>query len=71
MKNKQQKIKYIEGRWCETINECYLNTGWTIISVHPVATQNEIGIYVVMEREIAETDSSTDKAETAKGFGWV
>lgn len=71
MKNKVQKIKYIEGRWCDTVNEVYLDKGWTIVSAHPVATKTEIGMYVVMEKEVAAADSPTDEAKTAPGFGWV
>lgn len=72
VKDKVQKIKYIEGRWCDTVNEIYLDRGgWTIVSVHPVATKNEFGIYVVMEKENAAADSPTVKTETALDFGWV
>jgi hypothetical protein len=51
VKNKQQKIKFINGRWCDDINVTYLSHGWEIVSIHPVASKDEIGAYVILEKE--------------------
>ena len=50
MSDKEQKIKYINGRWCDSINETYLAMGWRIVSIHPVSDRDEIGAYVILEK---------------------
>lgn len=51
MKNKKQQIVYINSRWCDTINDCYLKNGWQIVSIHPIATKDQIAAYVLLEKE--------------------
>lgn len=59
MKNKKQEIKYIDGRWCDTVNDYYLKDGWQVVSIHPVASKDQIGAYVLLEKinenELGET----------------
>ena len=51
MRDKEQKVKYIDGRWCDTVNECYLNNGWYVAMIVPATTKTQTGAYVVLERE--------------------
>ena len=51
MRDKEQKIKYINGRWCDVINDVYLSAGWHVVSIHPVSDRNEIGAYVILEKQ--------------------
>ena len=59
MKNKKQEIKYIDGRWCDTVNDYYLKDGWQVVSIHPVDSKDQIGAYVLLEKinenELEET----------------
>ena len=60
VKYMKNKIKYIDGKFCDTINEIYLDNGWKVISIHPVSTYNTIGCYVLMEKKTAATDTPID-----------
>ena len=51
MRDKEQKVKYIDGKWCDTVNECYLNNGWYVAMIVPATTKTQTGAYVVLERE--------------------
>lgn len=52
MKNKKQKIKYIDGNYgCDTLNRLYLDCGWRIVSIHTAGSKNDIGAYVLLEKE--------------------
>ena len=51
MKNKKQEIKYIDGRWCDTVNNYYLKDGWQVVSIHPIASKDQIAAYVLLEKE--------------------
>ena len=51
MRDKKQKIKYINGCWCDVINECYLDIGWNIVSIYPVSNKTDIGAYILLEKE--------------------
>ena len=52
MKNKKQKIKYIDGNYsCDTINRLYLDCGWRIVSIHAGGSKNDVGAYVLLEKE--------------------
>lgn len=51
MKNKKQEIKYIDGRWCDTVNDYYLKDGWQVVSIHPIASKDQIAAYVLLEKE--------------------
>ena len=52
MKNKIQKIVFIDGSYCGFIND-YLEKDWCVVSVNPVGTKQIYGAYVVLEKEIA------------------
>ena len=52
MKNKKQKIKYIDGNYgCDTLNRLYLDCGWRVISIHTAGSRNDVGAYVLLEKE--------------------
>ena len=51
MKNKKQQIVYIDGRWCDTVNEYYLKDGWQVVSIHPIASKEQIAAYILLEKE--------------------
>jgi hypothetical protein len=51
MKNKEQTIVYIEGRLCNTVNNCYLNNGWYVKMIVPATTREHIGAYALLERD--------------------
>ena len=51
MKNKKQQIIYIDGRWCDRVNEFELKEGWQIVSIHPIATKDQIAAYILLEKE--------------------
>ena len=51
MKNKKQQIVYINDRWCDGINEFKLEEGWQVVSIHPIATKDQIAAYVLLEKE--------------------
>ena len=51
MKNKKQQIVYINDRWCDRINEFKLEEGWQVVSIHPIATKDQIAAYVLLEKE--------------------
>jgi hypothetical protein len=48
-------MKYIEGN-CDfdTINRLYLECGWRIASIHTDGSRNNIGAYVLLEKEEEE-----------------
>ena len=50
MNNKEQKIKYIKDRWCDSVNDSYLAEGWHVVSIYPAASKDNIGAYVLLER---------------------
>ena len=50
MKNKKQKIIYIDSRWCDTINDYYLKEGWQVVSIHPIASKDQIAAYILLEK---------------------
>ena len=68
MRDKEQKVKYIDGRWCDTINECYLNNGWYVAMIVPVTTKTQTGAYVVLERE-KEPEVSENLIDTFTNIG--
>ena len=52
MKNKKQKIKYVDGNYgCDTLNRLYLDCGWRVVSIHTAGSRNEVGAYVLLEKE--------------------
>lgn len=52
MKNKKQKIKYIDGNYgCDTLNRLYLDCGWRVVSIHTAGSKNDVGAYVLLEKE--------------------
>lgn len=51
MKNKKQKIVYVDSRWCDTINDNYLKEGWQVVSIHPIASKDQIAAYILLEKE--------------------
>lgn len=63
MKNKKQKIKYIDGNYgCDTLNRLYLDCGWRIVSIHTAGSRNDIGAYVLLEKE----EDNEDKVEVTE-----
>ena len=56
MKNKKQQIVYINDRWCDGINEFKLEEGWQVVSIHPIATKDQIAAYVLLEKEENEVE---------------
>ena len=52
MKNKKQKIRYIDGNYgCDTLNRLYLDCGWRVVSIHTAGSRNDVGAYVLLEKE--------------------
>lgn len=52
MKNKKQKIKYIDGNYgCDALNRLYLDCGWRVVSIHTAGSRNDVGAYVLLEKE--------------------
>ena len=52
MKNKKQKIKYIDSNCdCDTLNRLYLDCGWRVVSIHTAGSRNDVGAYVLLEKE--------------------
>lgn len=68
MRDKEQKVKYIDGRWCDTINESYLNNGWYVVMLVPATTKAQTGAYVVLERE-KEPEIPEDLIDTFTKIG--
>ena len=57
MKNKKQKIKYIDGNCgCDTLNRLYLDCGWKIVSINTVSSKTDRGAYVLLEKEEDENN---------------
>lgn len=51
VKNKQ-KIKYVDGNCgCDTINRLYLDCGWRVVSIHTAGSRNDVGAYVLLEKQ--------------------
>jgi hypothetical protein len=69
MRDKEQKVKYIDGRWCDTINECYLNNGWYVVMIVPATTKTQTGAYVVLEREKEAPQISENLIDTFTNIG--
>lgn len=51
MKNKKQKIEYIDSYQCNRINNYYLKDGWQVVSIHPISSKDQIGAYILLEKE--------------------
>ena len=69
MRDKEQKVKYIDGRWCDSaINESYLNNGWYVVMLVPATTETQTGAYVVLERE-KEPEIPEDLIDTFTKIG--
>lgn len=52
MKNKRQKIRYIDGSYgCDALNRLYLDCGWRVVSIHTAGSRNDVGAYVLLEKE--------------------
>lgn len=52
MKNKKQKIKYIDDSYsCDILNRLYLDCGWRVVSIHTAGSRNDVGAYVLLEKE--------------------
>jgi hypothetical protein len=66
MKNKKQKIKYIDGNYdCDTLNRLYLDCGWRVASIHTAGSRNDIGAYVLLEKEDEIENALNDIGITA------
>lgn len=58
MKDKKQKIKYIDGNYgCDTVNRLYLDCGWRVVSIHTAGSRNDVGAYVLLEKEEDEVEA--------------
>lgn len=51
MKNKKQQIAYIDSCWCNTVNDYYLKEGWQVVSIHPIASKDQVATYILLEKE--------------------
>lgn len=52
MKNKKQKIKYVDGNYgCDTLNRLYLDCGWRVVSIYTASSRNDVGAYILLEKE--------------------
>lgn len=70
MKNKIQKVEYINGNWCSTINEYYLKDDWYIVMIVPATTRDHVGAYVLLEKEIQDEIIVSDNLiNTFTNFG--
>ena len=57
MKNKKQKIKYIDSNYgCDTLNRLYLDYGWKVVSIHTAGSKSDVGAYVLLEKEKEEEE---------------
>ena len=54
----KQIIKYIDGRYCDGVNNFYLDDGWRVISITPVSDRDHYGAYVVLEKEKEEIEET-------------
>ena len=62
VKNKQ-KIKYVDGNYgCDTLNRLYLECGWRVVSIHTAGSRNDVGAYVLLEKE--DDEVKTIEVET-------
>ena len=63
MKNKKQKIKYVDSNFgCDTLNRLYLDCGWRVVSIHTAGSRNDVGAYVLLEKE--DDEVKVDEVET-------
>lgn len=63
MKNKKQKIKYVDGDYgCDILNRLYLDCGWKVVSIHTAGSRNDVGAYVLLEKEDDEVKATEVEA---------